>query len=166
VAEPLLIHVRDGLGLATVMARKGRDAAAVGAALRLAAPESPAYARGEGVGLVGTGPGMWLAIGEGAESDWAESLAERLQGIASVSDQSGAYIVFRLAGPGARALLQQGIAIDLDPAVFGPGAAATSVIAHIGVILWSVDAETFDVAIFRSYAASFRHWIEATAAPL
>jgi methylglutamate dehydrogenase subunit D len=41
------------------------------------------------------------------------------------------------------------------------------VIAHIGVILWQLDdAPTFEVATFRSYAFSFRRWLDATAAAL
>jgi sarcosine oxidase gamma subunit len=48
---------------------------------------------------------------------------------------------------------------------FGPGSAATSVIAHIGVIVWQVDdAPTYDLAVFRSLHAGLRHWIEITAA--
>ena len=73
-------------------------------------------------------------------------------------------MVFRLSGEGAGALLQKGAFVDLDPVAFACGVAATTVIAHIGVIIWKVDdAPTFDVALFRSFAGSFRHWIAANA---
>lgn len=135
---------RTGLALATVMARKGADHAAI----RFAASCE----------LIPAGPGTWLAEGE------ADVLGERLAGLACVSDQSGGYVVLRFTGPSARALLQKGVAIDLDPSVFGPGSAAVTVIAHIGVILRQVDtAPTYDLALFRSFAGSFRHWV-ATAA--
>ena len=91
----------------------------------------------------------------------------RLSGLASLSDQSSAYAVFRLSGLGARTLLQRGVSIDLDPAAFSPGSAATSVISHIGVIFWQLDnAPTYEVAVFRSLARSFRHWLDSVAATL
>ena len=94
-------------------------------------------------------------------------MQERLPGLAPVSDQSSSYVVTRLSGPDARRLLRRGLSIDLHPDAFVPGSAATSVIAHIGVIVWQVDdAPTYDLAVFRSLHASLRHWIEITAASL
>ena len=161
MAEPLRVAERQDLTLATIMTRRGIDPAAIGDALGIGTAGGPAWSSGGGMELIGTGPGHWLAIGGTAD------LAERLSGIASVSDQSGAYVVLRFSGSGARTLLQRGVAIDLDPSVFAPGSAATTLIAHIGVILWQVDAApTFDVAIFRSYATSFRQWLSLTSASL
>jgi methylglutamate dehydrogenase subunit D len=81
-----------------------------------------------------------------------------------VTDQSSGYVIFRLSGEGATALLQKGAFIDLDPVAFAVGAAATTVIAHIGVIIWKLDdVPTFDIALFRSFAGSFRDWIAANA---
>jgi sarcosine oxidase subunit gamma len=85
--------------------------------------------------------------------------------LASVSDQSSGYAVLRVTGPTARHLLSRGAFIDFHPSVFGPGSAAVTTIAHIGVVLWQLDdAPTYDVALFRSYAESFWHWIETTCA--
>jgi sarcosine oxidase subunit gamma len=167
VADTLIITRREGLGLATIMARKGASAASIGAAIGTTPPDGPACASGDGLSLIVTGPGTWLGLTEQPGPDWAPRLADNLTGLASVSDQSGAYAVLRLAGMGARTLLQRGAAIDLHPDVFRPGSAATTVIAHIGVILWQIDmAPSFEVALFRSYAASFRHWMDATTATL
>ena len=144
MAEPFTVTERTGLTLASVMARKGADHAAIIASA--------------GFPMIPTGPGTWLAVAEQSQDD----LPARLAGLASVSDQSGGYVVLRFAGPAARALLQKGVAIDLDPSAFGPGSAAVTVIAHIGVILWRAD-DGYDVAIFRSFAGSFRHWIDGAA---
>ena len=144
MADLVQMIERTGLSLATVMARKEADYGAIIAAL------------GDGE-LHATGPGTWLAVSDAS----LDELPDRLRGQASVSDQSGGYIVYRFAGPGARRLLQRGAFIDLDPEAFGPGAVAVTAIAHMGVILWQVDAApTYDVAIFRSHAESFRHWVE------
>ncbi len=163
MVDRIIMDQRSGFGLATVMARKGVDPAAVGAALGVALNAGPTCSAGDGLTLLGTGPGTWLAVAETAPADWAATLRQRLSGLASVSDQSGGYVVFRLGGAGARTALQRGAAIDFHPAVFVPGSVATTVIAHIGVIIRQIDdAPTYDVALFRSFAVSFRHWLDAT----
>jgi sarcosine oxidase subunit gamma len=167
VAERLIVIERTGFGLATVMARNGVPAKRIGAALGLDAPEGSAWAEGSGSMLIGVGPGNWIAKVENASPFWADALRERLAGIASVSDQSSGYTIIRLTGADARTVLQRGVPIDLHPSAFAPGSVAVTGIAHIATILWQLDdAPTFDVAVFRSFAGSFRHWFEATIAAL
>jgi sarcosine oxidase subunit gamma len=87
--------------------------------------------------------------------------------MASVSDQSGGYVILRISGPAARTLLQRGAPVDLHPSAFGPGSVAATVIAHIGVIIRQLDATpAYEIALFRSYAASFGHWLDAAVAAL
>ena len=156
------ISERHGLGLATIMARNNVGASAIGNALGLGMVEGPVLTGDDGLRLAGTGPDMWLAMRNDPPADWAASLAAKLNGIASVSDQSGGYAIFQFRGSDARELLQRGAFIDLHPSAFGSRSVATTVIAHIGVILWQCDDDpTFEVAVFRSFAASFRDWIAA-----
>ena len=163
MAERITIVPRDGLGIASVMARRGIDPSTIGADL----PRGPGASFSGPRTVLGTGPGSWLFLEENAAPQFAETLAASLAGLASVSDQSSAYVVQRLSGPGARTLLQRGIALDLHPDVFRTGSAATTVIAHIGVLLWQVDdGPSFDIATFRSFAGSFRHWLEQGVAAL
>lgn len=165
--EQLTIHERGDLALASVMARKGVSAAKIGAALDMALREEPAAFGSGAVTLIGTGPGSWLAIHEGAAPDFAADLAQRLAGLASVSDQSSGYVFLRLSGEGARKLLQRGAAIDFHPAAFSSGSVATTMIAHIGVIIRQVDdSPAYDLATFRSLAGSLREWIDHAAAAL
>lgn len=163
MAERVTVTERTGLGIATVMLRRGADVAAVSTAIGCALPQGPRRTANGPLSFIGAGPGSWLAMMEDAPGDWAETLQTRLAGLASVSDQSGGYLVHRFAGAGAADLLQRGVAIDLHPAAFPTGSVATSVIAYIGVTLWRVDDDpSFEVAIFRSYADSFRYWIDIT----
>ncbi len=156
---------RSGFGLATVMARKGVDPAAIGAALGVDLRDGPRCSTGAGLVLLGTGPGSWLAHVDAASADWAAGLRDRLGALASVSDQSGGYVVFRLSGAGARTVLQRGAAIDFHPAAFAAGAVAATAIAHIGVVIRQIDdAPTYDILLFRSFAGSFRHWLDTTIA--
>jgi sarcosine oxidase subunit gamma len=95
----------------------------------------------------------------------AGDLAATLKGLASVSDQSDGRAILRISGSRARDVLAKGLPIDLHPSVFGPGSAATSVIALMGVTLWQVDdAPTYDLAVFRSLAGSFWTWLTDSAA--
>jgi sarcosine oxidase subunit gamma len=106
-------------------------------------------------------------LSESGADGHAARLRERLGALASVCDQSGGYQILQLSGPDARTLLQRGAAIDLHPSAFASGSVATTVIAHIGVILRQLDAApTYEVALFRSYAASFRHWLDAAVCAL
>lgn len=166
MADLLEITERKGVALATIMARKGVARTHLSKPLGLSPPAGPQVAGAGPFSLIGVGPGVWFAVREGGPEDWIDELRQALAGAASVSEQTGGYLVLRLTGPGAQALLQSGAFIDLDPAVFGVGAAAVTAIAHIGVILWKVDdGPTFDVALFRSFAGSFRDWVAANAGP-
>jgi methylglutamate dehydrogenase subunit D len=166
--EPgLIIAERSGLGLATVAARKGgRLRAAVKASYEVDLPDGSAVVDGRDASFVGYGPGQWLAVSETLASEaLARDLAQRLKGLASVSEQSGGRTVLRLSGPRVRDVLAKGLPIDLHPSVFSPGSAATSTMSLMGVQLWQVDdAPTYDIALFRSVSASFWRWLTASAA--
>ena len=155
------------MGMAAIMGRKGIAPEVIGHAIGVAPPKGPTRVARDGLALVGTGPNTWLALTETPEPGWSSKLGHQLAGLASVSDQSGAYVLFRVAGEDARRILQRGAFIDLHPSVFRPASVATTVIAHIGVIFWQLDDRpTFEVATFRSYAFSFRRWLDATTAAL
>jgi sarcosine oxidase subunit gamma len=156
-----------GLRIATVMARKGATAAAIGAALGLELPAGPGAVFGDKLTIIGTGPESWLVVKEDAKPDFADQLGETLTGLASVSDQSSSYVVTRLSGENARTVLQRGAFIDFHPQAFRAESAVSTVIAHIGVIIWQVDDQpSYLVATFRSYANSFQHCLNETVAAL
>ncbi len=161
MAEDLLVDRIDGLALATIVARRDAGAEAIGSALGGRLADGPACTLLGELRLVGTAPGTWLAMVGQRSPDWEDRLRARLAGLACLSDQSGGYVLFRLGGSAARAVLQRGLALDLDPRRFRPGMAATSAIDHIGVTLWQEDDRpSYAVALSRSYAASFLHWLD------
>jgi len=167
VAESLIIEQRGGFTLATIMARKATTIDRLEAAIGFAPPTVPAAKSVKQMTLIATGPGTWLAVGDGSDGTTAAALSLRLAGLASVVDQSSGYAIFRLSGSGARTLLQRGAPIDLHPSAFSPGSAAVTLIAHIGVVIWQEDQlPTYNVAIFRSLSASFGDWLRAAVAAL
>lgn len=164
---PLTVEQRLDFSLATVMARRGVGAQAIGSALGVTPPDGARLTTNGELALLGVGPDTWLALTHEARPDAAERLSVALKGLASVSDQSSGYVVLRLSGPGARIALQRGAAIDLHDDAFGPGSVAVTMIAHIGVIVWRPDAApAYDVALFRSFAGSFRHWLDGVSVTL
>ena len=147
---------------AVLVARRGVGQAALSEALGIRLPDGPAVTLEGAVRAIGQAPHSWLLIGEATDLLIASRLRRCVTGLASVFDQSSAYLFWRLSGNGARPLLQRGAAIDLHPAAFRTGSAATTWIAHIDVVFWQIDdAPTFEVAVFRSFASDFQYWLAA-----
>jgi methylglutamate dehydrogenase subunit D len=159
---------RVGLGLATVMVRRGKSAALAQAVRQhygIALLDAAVCVRHERTSFIGTGHGRWLAAFEARSRTFIEDLQRGLDGSASVVDQSHAFGVLRLSGPAVLSTFEKGVHIDLAADVFKVGSAAATSIAHLNVQLWKVDdAPTFDVAVPRSFAGSFCHWLETSAA--
>jgi sarcosine oxidase subunit gamma len=61
--------------------------------------------------------------------------------------------------------LRRLLPIDLHPSVFPDGSAASTLAAHIPLIVWRLDQATFELAVFRSYAASFMQALSEAALP-
>lgn len=163
-------EAREDLTMASFAAVRGK-AEALDAALRAAygigLPEGVGRrVEGEGIAFAWTGPDQWLAIApRNAERDLERELKATLAGVASVVDQSDGRVVVRIQGPRARDVFAKGVPIDLHPRVFRPGDVAITHASHIGIILWQLDeAPTYEVALFRSYAESFAHWLDESAA--
>jgi methylglutamate dehydrogenase subunit D len=168
-ANDVRIEERLDLGMATVMSRGDDRALAerIHGEFGLALPSTPRRVSNGVKAFVGIGPGVWLAVFEAASPLMASELAASLDGQASVADQTSAYAVLRISGAFAREILSRGAFIDFDPSVFGPGSAAVTTISHVGVTIWQIDeTPTFEIALFRSYAGSFWHWIKVTCAAL
>jgi methylglutamate dehydrogenase subunit D len=160
---------RTDVGLATVMARKGRGAALAAAtreAYRVDLPGDSTVAAGPAVAFMGTAPGQWFAVSERlANGALPDDLVAKLAGFAAITDQSDGRAIVRVSGPSARAALAKGLPIDLHPTVFRPGSAATTSISHIGAQIWQVDdTPTYDIAVFRGFAGSFWGWLTSSAA--
>ena len=168
MADQVAIEQLHGLGLASVLARKAVEHGAVARALGLDPAVGPRCSHKDRDTLIGVGPASWLLVQENRTAKFIPALRHALGETAWVADQSGAYGVFRIAGAGARTLLQRGVAVDLHPDAFVPGDAASTSIAHINVLLWRLDDApcAFAVAVSRSYEVSFRHWLDLTLAAL
>jgi heterotetrameric sarcosine oxidase gamma subunit len=140
--------------IVSVLARKDQTQALIE---KTGVRDAPCQSGTKDIAALGIGPGRWLFLG--APLEQLASLSD----MASLSDHSDGYAVFDVWGPKARAALAKGVPLDLHPAVFIDTVAVT-VIAHIGAIVWQSAPDRFSIAVFRSYAGSFWHWLAASAA--
>lgn len=162
---------REGLGVASILAPRGGEAALaklVATRYGLEPPATPRAVRGAAQTFVWAGPRQWLLVAD-RQQGFVEGL-KPLATLAAVSDQSDARAALRLTGPNVRDMLAKGCMIDLHPKAFPRGAAALTSVAHIGVCLWRADERPdegdaiFDILVARSMAGSFWSWAEASAA--
>ncbi|WNV08277.1 sarcosine oxidase subunit gamma [Tardiphaga sp. 709] len=164
----VIARERRGIAIATVMARKGQGtalAATVKEQFDINLPLGPHGSGGDATSFLGTGPGRWLVTHDAGTPRFVDSLAQQLDGLASVVDQSDSVGLLRLSGPALLEVLAKGVGIDLSATAFPAGSVAVTQIAHMGVTLWKVDeTPTIHIAAARSMAGSFLHWLEASAA--
>jgi methylglutamate dehydrogenase subunit D len=163
-APGIFIAERTDLALASVMARRGKTAALrarVKDMFGTDLPLTPRRAADGPIHFIWAGPGRWMAetSTEGPHA-FEHHLREAFIGHAAVTSQSDGRSVIRVSGAKAREMLAKGVPLDLDPRVFGPGDVALTVVAHINVHFWQLDATpTYEFAVFRSFAASFCEWL-------
>ncbi|MBE9604965.1 sarcosine oxidase subunit gamma [Acetobacteraceae bacterium H6797] len=151
------IALVEGLSLVSIAARKGQAAALVAVIERgygLSLPMTPHRVGGARQAFVWAGPEQWLALGT---PGFAAALTADLDGLASVVDQSDGRVLLRLSGPRVREALAKGLAIDLHPRAFGPGQTAISQIAHVGVQIWQIADDAYEIAAFRGFAGTLIH---------
>ena len=162
----------DGLGIATILARKGRIAA-LRERLRdrfgITLPEGATHSTAGELTLAGTGPGAWLAIHESAGNSFTASLAETIGDLASVSDQSDGYAVLHLSGARISEILAKLVPIDVHPRVFKVGDGAVTLSGHVNVILWRLEdgpdaLPRYQMALYRSFAESYASFLVEVAA--
>ncbi|MDR3514953.1 MAG: sarcosine oxidase subunit gamma family protein [Azospirillaceae bacterium] len=173
----VVIREKTGLTLAAVAALRGRDGAVIAALTALFGVSPPTrlrLVRDEGLAVIGTGPGQWLIavdpMPDGSRDlrhgDLTTTLRDRLGGLAAVTDQSDAWVVFDLAGARVRDLLARCVAIDLDPRRFEPGDVALTRAGPLDVRLWhGPKPGRYTLSCFRSYGAYLARWLTDSALP-
>jgi methylglutamate dehydrogenase subunit D len=167
----VVIAEQIDVAICSVLARRGatdRLARAVQSAFALELPLTPHYAGNGTVAFAWAGPGQWLALGERMTGPKHErQLRAAVGDAAAIIDQSHGRTLIRISGPRAREALAKGVLIDLHPAAFGAGSTASTVISHMGVHFWQVDAgPTYEVSVAGSFALSFLEWLTEAAAEL
>lgn len=156
---PLLLNLRGDAGAEAF-------ASAVAGMLGVAPPVEPnTVAAGGEIAVLWLGPDEWLVTAPAATgSALAERLGAALSGLHhSLIDVSAGRVVLALEGAEARAVLAQGMSIDLRPRAFGPGHCAQTGLARVPVILQQIDAAPrFRIFIRASFAPYVAEWLQST----
>ena len=152
---PLILGEWDTAAIASVMTRLSGAQPVAGRLRDLAMADTH---------FLDIGPGSWLVIAPKPEGDLTGALRIALGDAAQIFDVSSGYALLTLEGHYAQALLQKGLFVDLDKVLTSDGANCSSLVAHIAVTAWRLSPGTFGVAVPRSYAGSFWHWLEAASA--
>jgi sarcosine oxidase subunit gamma len=113
--------------------------------------------------VIWLGPEEWLAtspIGDGEDIEAAlrEAVAEHGGAAVNVSAQR---TTLRLFGAHARDVIAKGCSLDLHPAVFGPGAAAQTMLGQAGVVLipLSDNGTDYRIIVRSSFAGYLAEWL-------
>ncbi len=143
------LSVRHPASIVTVIARKG---CSDGVAAALNGIESRA--------VYWAGFDQYYVVADGlTEGALYDELKDRLNGIASVSDQSHGRIIIRVGGKKSRQVLAKGTPVDLHADEFRVGQSAVTQMAHVGVHLTRTSENIFELSVFRGFAESFWEWL-------
>ncbi|UPJ67267.1 sarcosine oxidase subunit gamma family protein [Bradyrhizobium sp. 191] len=162
------VSIRDDLGCATIMVRRGADEQLkqrVKTAYGIDLVPGPRRTASGNVAFLGVGPVTWLATQDDGGNGFSVSFKQAVGDAASVTDQTDGYVIHRVSGPRVRQALARGFPIDLHNRAFAPGAVAVTAVSHLGAIIWRLDdledgTPVFEIAVFRSLVDSFRRWLD------
>ena len=164
----VIASIRNDLGCATIMARRGADEQLkqrVKTAYGIDLVVGPRRSASGNVAFLGIGRATWLATQDDGGNEFSASLKHAVGDAASVTDQTDGYVIHRVSGPRVRQALAKGFPIDLHSRAFAPGVVAVTAVSHLGAILWRLDdlqdgTPVFEIAVFRSLVDSFRRWLD------
>jgi sarcosine oxidase subunit gamma len=164
-----VVRAVHDVAVATVTARRGQVRALADKVRQdfgIELPEGPKRVGNGDLSFTWSGPARWRVMRAGGVSAQFEGeLMAAFAGLATVVEQSHALAILRLSGPKVRETLAKGFAIDLHPRAFAAGHTAMTTVSHIAVQITQLsDEPAFEVAVPRSLAGSFWHWLEASAA--
>lgn len=136
---------------------KGKDRA-VSAALKAAHDVgfpgvNMAVAKGD-VRLIWAGKGRALMLG---------AMPQGLDGLAAITDQTGANALLRIEGAMAEAVLARLVPMDLRRATFKTGHTARTMLGHMTASVTRVGADAFEIMVMRSMATTLVHDLEQAA---
>ncbi len=158
MAEIAAVPPRATIGIASF-----RDRAQLQAALQtefgVSAPAQSRFIQAGAITLACVAPARYLAIGP-ADANLVAHLAELLDGIAAVTDQSDMWASWRVIGADAHDRLARVVPIDVAPDIFQVGDLALTRAGHLDVRVSRVGAQDYEIATTRSAAADLLHALQ------
>lgn len=161
-AATLILQPLENMAVVQVFARKGHEAG-VAAILGDVPGQSRSSAAYTSMPIA---PAQWIVTATtGGDGEFRKKLQQELGDNVYLSEQSHARIIIRVAGSGARELLQKGCRLDLHPMRTSAGFCAQTSMAQVGVLIHQLDeSPTYDLHLYSGFARSFWHWLTESAA--
>lgn len=91
--------------------------------------------------------------------NWLVRAEVTLEG-AAVTDQSDAWAIVEIAGPGVEDVLARLVPLDLRAATFKKGRTARTMLGHMNVSVTRVGSQAFEIMAMRSMAGTLVHELE------
>lgn len=82
---------------------------------------------------------------------------------AALVDQSDAWAIVQISGPGSDQVLARLVPIDLRPIAFGTGQTARTLVGHMSASITRVGEQVLEIMVFRSMAKTLVHELEVAA---
>ena len=118
-----------------------------------------------GATVIWTAPGQWLAVGPPGPVRGLETALRGSGAACWTVAADDARCLIGVSGPSARDTLAKVLPLDLHPRAFRPGDAAVTLAGGFPVTIWQTgEVPSYEVAVPRSYAASFWRWLTDSAA--
>ncbi len=158
----LTMHEIANVSLVSITAFSGEIAALTEAVENLCGAGLPPPNRFTTAGtltLISYGPGQWMAL---SPVPGMIEMLKPLHAHAALADQGHGRAIVRISGAKWHETLRKGVTLNLHE--FATGQAAVTVISHISALIWREADQEFIVAVPRSLAGSFWHWLETSAA--
>jgi sarcosine oxidase subunit gamma len=145
----VVLSVRHPASIVTVIGRKDN-----------ADKTAAAFSTVDGCDVQWAGADQYFVVADNrGEGALYRELKDKLEGIASVSDQSHGRVIMRITGPKARNVLAKGTPVDLHPREFPIGKSAATQMAHVGVHFTRTGENDYELLVFRGFAESFWEWL-------
>ncbi len=162
----LLIGIEDDSARGQITLKADLQDAAVQSAVQevtgVAVPAALTHSNGDAVWMAPDE--LLLFVPEGTSAQVTDRLSQILSGVHHMAlDVSDARKVLRLTGPLVGEVLAKGAPCDCSDRGFPPGTARRTHLGGLAVGIWRLDADTWEVMCFRSYAHHLTAWLEATA---
>ncbi len=105
---------------------------------------------------------QYFLLTEYTEYSVVESVSEKLEGTAYLSDQSDSWVILRLSGPQSMTALERTCPIDLHPQAFPSNAVSRIIMEHMSAVIINEGEDSYLLMGLRSSAKSFLHAIETS----
>ena len=165
--DGVTLRERTGLAIVSAATPLGADVAvakAVKSAWGAEMPASGASVLSEDgkTRLVWTGPDQIFALFDHAAPDAERVVNAALGGAAYTTDQTDVWAALEIDGLRSRAALERLCPLDLHPDAFAEGAAARTVMEHMGAMIVRTGEDRFLLLSASSSAGSFLHAVETS----